>query len=865
MIEPQNISFPRVFPPPPEVPADKTIRPALPETAEFYRIAAALKLDPKRRSGLGQYMTPAPISRFMASLFADISGNMRILDPGAGVGSLTAALVERCAGGAAKPRSLSLICYEIEPLLIDYLSAVLQEAERWSAAAHVAFAGRICPDDFILSHEIAPQSNLFARQRHAPQRFTHVIMNPPYKKIRSDSDHRTALRRAGLETSNLYAGFMFLAAAQLCDGGEMAAIIPRSFCNGPYFKPFRDRFFSMMTLRRIHLFEKRNAAFQSDEVLQENIIIHAVKGAKRSTVSITTSSGGNFEIDPISRECAAADMTRRIVDYASVIGPQDPDRFVHIAADDLEQGVGERISHFTAALADLGLDVSTGPVVDLRLKNDLRPPPGAHTAPLLYPAHFRSGFLEWPKDMKKPNAVAVTERSRKRLWKNKGCFVVTRRFTAKEERRRIVAAVYDAALPGEWVGFENHLNVYHAERTGFSQDLAAGLSAYLNSSLVDRYFRQFNGHTQVNATDLRSLGYPRRGALERIGKQARGEKLSQQEIDNLVESELAHMTKDRNPLPAQEKIDEALEIIKALGLPRGQLNERSALTLLALLDVKPSDSWNDARRPLMGITPIMEYCRRRYGREYAPNTRETFRRQTMHQFVEAGIALYNPDRPDRAVNSPKACYQVSAEAFRAIRTFNTDAWQAALDEYSKGRQTLAAKWAKRREMRMIPVQLAEGREIRLTPGAHSKLIERVVTEFAPRFAPGAEALYVGDTGNKAAYFQERRLAERGATVDRRGKMPDVVLYYAEKNWLLLVESVTSHGPVDAKRRSELARLFSGAEPGIVCVTAFPDRGVMARYLGEISWETEVWCADAPDHLIHFDGERFLGPHEAQPR
>ena len=349
----------------------------------------------------------------MASLFADTSGDVRALDPGAGVGSLTAALVERYASGATKPRSISLTCYEIEPLLIDYLRTTLEEAERRSNASRIAAAGQIQPDDFILSHAVGAQANLFAEERRTPRRFTHAIMNPPYKKIHSDSGHRSALRRAGIETSNLYTGFMFLAAAQICEGGEMVAIVPRSFCNGPYFKPFRDRFFSMMTLRQIHAFEKRNAAFQSDAVLQENIIIHAVKGAKPSIVKITTSSGGNFEFDPVSRECATADMTQRFVDYAAVIGRNGRDRFVHIAAGDHEQRIVDRMSYFTATLADLGLEVSTGPVVDFRLQKDLRSQPDKYTAPLLYAAHFRGGSLEWPKDMKKPNAIEVTERSRK--------------------------------------------------------------------------------------------------------------------------------------------------------------------------------------------------------------------------------------------------------------------------------------------------------------------------------------------------------------------------------------------------------------------------------------------------------------------
>lgn len=394
-----------------------------------------------------------------------------------------------------------------------------------------------------------------------------------------------------------------------------------------------------------------------------------------------------------------------------------------------------------------------------------------------------------------------------------------------------------------------------------SRPLAVGLSIYLNSTLVDRYFRQFNGHTQVNATDLRSLHYPDREALERIGKAHDGAKLSQQEIDNIIEGELLHMADDDDPLQAQQKIDNALEILKALGMPRGQQNERSALTLLALLDLKPHGAWNVLQRPLMGITPIMDYTRENYGREYAPNTRETFRRQTMHQFVEAGIALYNPDDPTRPVNSPKACYQISEEAFQVIEKFGTDKWQATLDTYLEGQETLAAKWAKHREMQMIPVKVAEGKEISLTPGAHSELIKDIIAEFAPRFAPGAEVIYVGDTGDKVGYFEAGRLAALGVTVDQHGKMPDVVLYFKEKGWLLLVESVTSHGPVDGKRHNELAALFAGSTPGLVYVTAFPNRAIMGRYLGEIAWETEVWCADAPTHLIHFNGERFLGPYE----
>ena len=834
---------------------------AFAETAEFYRVDASLKLDPKKRSLLGQYMTPAPIGRFMASLFNDLTGDLHILDPGAGVGSLTAALVERLCSVAVKPDSAELVAYEIEPLLIEYLQNTLAESQIQCQSAHIQSEYTICEDDFILSHP-ANQVDIFGSTvSSADDGFTHVIMNPPYKKINSSSEHRLALRKAGVETSNLYTAFMYLAAKRLEDGGEMVAIVPRSFCNGPYFKPFRKQFFSMMTVRHIHVFEKRNCAFKGDEVLQENIIIHAVKGTKPSQIVITTSRGGQFEYDHNTRSCVGEDMTQRSVDYRSVIRENDPDQFVHIATNDLEQGIVDWMAHFTATLSDLGVQVSTGPVVDFRLKDDLRAKPENGSVPLLYAAHFQHGKLEWPKVMKKPNAIQVSDSSKKWLWKNEGHYVITRRFTSKEERRRIVASVYTSDLPGEMIGFENHLNVFHVQQNGLSPFLAKGLSIYLNSSLLDRFFRQFNGHTQVNATDLRSLKYPHRDALERIGKQADSVMLTQAEIDNIMEEEIAHMTQGMNPLQAQQKIDEAMEILKALGMPRGQQNDRSALTLLALLNLKPEEEWNDLEKPLMGITPIMDYARESYGREYAPNTRETFRRQTMHQFVEAGIAHYNPDKPGRPVNSPNACYQISEEVYQVILTFGTEAWEATLEAYLNGQETLAAKWAKHRKMQMIPVVVADGEEIKLTPGAHSELIKQIITEFAPRFAPGAEVIYVGDTGDKVGYFQEAHLAEFGVTVDQHGKMPDVVLYFGDKGWLLLVESVTSHGPVDAKRHNELATLFKDASTGLVYVTAFPDRGIMARYLGDISWETEVWCADAPTHLIHFNGERFLGPYK----
>jgi len=307
-------------------------------------------------------------------------------------------------------------------------------------------------------------------------------------------------------------------------------------------------------------------------------------------------------------------------------------------------------------------------------------------------------------------------------------------------------------------------------------------------------------------------------------------------------------------------IKAAHQIIISLGLPRAQQNERSALCLLALLNLTPGKTWAAAENPLVGITPIMDWAREYYDKDYAPNTRETVRRQTMHQFCDAGIALYNPDKPDRPVNSPKAVYQIEPGALALLRQFGTKAWHNALATYLANRETLVARYAKERNQNRIPVEIAPGKEITLSPGEHSELIRAIIEDFAPRFAPGSVLVYAGDTGDKWCYFDAPLLSELGVEVDSHGKMPDVILHYTEKNWLLLVESVTSHGPVDGKRHDELANLFAGSNAGLVYVTAFPNRAIMGRYLSEIAWETEVWVADAPSHLIHFNGARFLGPY-----
>ena len=308
------------------------------------------------------------------------------------------------------------------------------------------------------------------------------------------------------------------------------------------------------------------------------------------------------------------------------------------------------------------------------------------------------------------------------------------------------------------------------------------------------------------------------------------------------------------------RIAEAREILTAFGLPAEQRNERAALTLLALLDLPPQKSWAEADDPLRGVTPIMEFVAEHYGKKWAPNTRETVRRFTLHQFEQAGLVVANPDQPDRPTNSPKYCYQIEPRALAVIRKFRTPEWERSLRQYLADARTLAQRYAQARDMQRIPLDLARGVTIRLSPGGQNNLIKKIINEFCPRFTPGGKPVYVGDTDKKWAYFDAPYLRSLGVAVEEHGKMPDVVVHFTKENWLVLIEAVTSHGPVNPKRLTELKALFAGSKAGLVFVTAFLNRRGLFKYLAEIAWETEVWVADAPDHMIHFNGERFLGPY-----
>lgn len=316
----------------------------------------------------------------------------------------------------------------------------------------------------------------------------------------------------------------------------------------------------------------------------------------------------------------------------------------------------------------------------------------------------------------------------------------------------------------------------------------------------------------------------------------------------------------RKEVARRRRRDEAIEILTALEFGPKQRNESAAYTLLAALGLQPNVPWEEAQAPLVGITPIIKFIATNYNIPYAPNTRETIRDEAVKFFVEEGLLLRNPDNPERPTNSGKTVYQIEPAALALLRKFGTPDWTSKLHAYLASREELKREINRKRELVRVPVSLPGGSQVALSPGGQNPLIKAIIEEFCSAFVPGGEVLYIGDTENKFVHLEAPKLAALGVALDSAAKMPDVIVHCIARNWLLLIEAVTSAGAVDGKRRKELKDLFAGSKAGLVFVTAFENRRAMQAFISQIAWESEVWIADDPDHMIHFDGERFLGPY-----
>ncbi len=487
---------------------------------------ATLSSDRKRQGEIGQFLTPVPVADFMASLFGPLPETVRLLDAGAGAGALTASFVSQVCKHRDIVGAIDATLYERDPFIQEALSTTMQDCKKTCETAGIRFTFTIHKADFIQEMATQLSDHLFAPP---PPTFDAAITNPPYRKIGTDSPERRALRTVGIETSNLYTGFVALIQRLLVPLGQIVGITPRSFCNGPYFRPFREDFLGSLELHRLHVFESRNAAFRNDNVLQENIIFHAVKGQNQPQDLVISSSSGEH----------GGLIAESVLPFDEVVHPHDREKFIHIPSAPSHTAAKESIGSLRASLASLGISVSTGRVVDFRLKSFLRQEAQKGTVPLVYPCHFDGGKVRWPKiPSRKPNAILDNDGTRPWLVPS-GVYLLTKRFTSKEERRRLVACLFDPdSIEAEWLGFENHLNYFHANGRGLERKLAVGLFAFLNSTMVDQYFRRFSGHTQVNASDLRNLPYPDSETLIAIGNNITSLDLPQTEIDENVSTHL---------------------------------------------------------------------------------------------------------------------------------------------------------------------------------------------------------------------------------------------------------------------------------------------------------------------------------------
>ncbi len=485
---------------------------------------------PSTRRERGHFGTPPAIADFMAGIFTHIpqGRNVRILDPGAGVGTLSAAV---CPRGLPQRNRCPLFfeLWENHPRLAKRLRATMAA---WRAALGDAghkMGFTIQTADFVLEHAQAP---LF--REAPPPRFDLVIMNPPYFKVRKDSETARAMAHVVYGQPNIYALFMASAAELLRNGGELVAITPRSYFNGPYFKRFRKWFFDGMAARQIHVFKSRSDVFQADEVLQENVILLAERGGKPTDVVLTSSTGRNFQQNH-----------RHVVPYTRVIEDSSGDHLVRVATNRLEQEIVDAVDSLPHRFRELPFRISTGPVVTFRSRGYLRHERSNNTAPLLWMHNVRPFLARFPPKNGKPGHILVSEKSNRLLLPAKR-YVLLKRFSAKEERRRLVAGIVEAKdLYAPLVGLENHLNYIYTPSGELSKGEALGLAALFNSVLVDRYFRALSGNTQVNAAEIRAMPVPSVETIRKIG-------------------EAVQVSNDRTPMMVERTVGAAIGLPKKL-------------------------------------------------------------------------------------------------------------------------------------------------------------------------------------------------------------------------------------------------------------------------------------------------------------
>ena len=709
----------------------------------------------------------------MAEQLGALPEGARVLDPAIGSGVLPCAVIKH-AINTGFPKSLEVIGYEVDGELCDVARAMLADAAAAASRRGIDVSFEVRHHDFLSAHFPLTTSPLFGDKEEPWDSFYAVIANPPYFKLRADDPHVQAVTGRVRGHTNIYTLFMALSAKLLDPQGKGVFIVPRSFCSGAYFAGFRADFIDLVTPTRVHVFESRQEAFKSDAVLQENVIVTFEKSATEVSqgVQITSSNGAATMQAAISRK----------VDKAHFLAKRNSAVFFRMPTSELDEHILDVLDGWPDSLQSHGLEVSTGPVVPFRaqpLLTDAQAVDSGAALPLYWMQNIEADRTRWPTDRRGKSQGILKEAGDKKLLVPAANYVLIRRFSAKEERRRLTAAPFLRADYGyKKIGLENHINYLYRKGSELTEDEAYGLSALLNSALIDRYFRISNGHTQVNATDLRTLPLPPLEIITEIGQKIKT--TTPEMCDNVVFTVLQH----RETIPADfpnitetrigmGKIQEAQDLLKTLGLPKPQQNEMAALTLLVLAQLSETDAWSGASRKSLKVHDMMNEMAIRYDRRYAENTRETVRRNVIHQFVQAAIVERNPDEPTLATNSPRTHYALSEPALETIRAYTSDGWIDAAAKFLENQRSLIERYQSQRDTHLVPLKLPTGEEYHLSPGIHNELQVAIIETFGPHFAPGARPLYVGDTANKTLHIDEAGFAEIGMPIPSHDKLPDV--------------------------------------------------------------------------------------------
>lgn len=495
----------------------------------------------------GQFFTPVEIAEFMARLCQTTAERVRALDPGAGAGVLSCALCEALAARRGSLKEIDLVAYESDQRLTIHLDASLSYAKRWLLARGIKLRYQIKTDDFVLAQSPAlnPEPSLFPLTNAREPEFDLVITNPPYFKI-SKSDPRARAASAVVHGQpNIYALFMAISAALLKPGGRMVCITPRSYTAGPYFQLFRDRFFDLMRPEAIHLFGSRREAFGRDEVLQENLILLARRGdgwlaqGAKTEVEISFSHGAH--------DIHQAD--RRRLPLVDVLDSRNRARVLQIPLFSEDDQAVSLVRSWSGNLHTYGLEISTGPVVPFRAEPLLSRSGQIDKthAPLLWMHNVTAMRAQWPVENRNKEQYIIMSRESKPLLVSNRNYVLLRRFSAKEARRRLIAAPYLASqLDSSHIGLENHLNYVHRPGGSLSETEAYGLAALLNSSVIDTYFRTFNGNTQISATELRTMPLPPLKLIRTLGARAMTDNPDLASLDDLIDGMFVNCRGDVN-------------------------------------------------------------------------------------------------------------------------------------------------------------------------------------------------------------------------------------------------------------------------------------------------------------------------------